>query len=98
MPVVYPVRLIGCNPENALHGEVVQVFQATISKNVVILNSEINSEAFSLTKPIPCASRYFAGFHFNALPASWHRPEWSLEENLEFFGVCANPNYHGIQL
>lgn len=23
------------------------------------------------------------------------REEWSLEKNLEVFGKCANPNYHG---
>ena len=36
----------------------------------------------------------FRRAHFNAAHRL-HRPEWSLEENLEFFGVCANPNYHG---
>ncbi|NND05672.1 MAG: 6-carboxytetrahydropterin synthase [Saprospiraceae bacterium] len=32
--------------------------------------------------------------HFNAA----HRlsvPEWSAEKNLEIFGVCTSPNYHG---
>ncbi|MCB0602460.1 MAG: 6-carboxytetrahydropterin synthase [Saprospiraceae bacterium] len=36
----------------------------------------------------------FRRAHFNAAHRL-HRPEWSLEENLKFFGVCANANYHG---
>lgn len=25
----------------------------------------------------------------------YHRPDWSEEKNLEVFGLCARPNYHG---
>lgn len=64
MPVVYPVRLIGCNPGKCSTRRGAGASQATISK-CGYLNSEINSEAlFSLTllrNLLPCASRYFAG-------------------------------------
>jgi 6-pyruvoyltetrahydropterin/6-carboxytetrahydropterin synthase len=32
--------------------------------------------------------------HFNAAHRMF-REEWSLEKNIEVFGKCANPNYHG---
>ena len=32
--------------------------------------------------------------HFNAAHRL-HVPEWSLEKNKSFFGLCNNPNYHG---
>jgi 6-pyruvoyltetrahydropterin/6-carboxytetrahydropterin synthase len=32
--------------------------------------------------------------HFNAAHRMF-RDEWSLEKNMEVFGKCANPNYHG---
>ena len=32
--------------------------------------------------------------HFNAAH-KLHRPDWSDEKNLEVFGKCANPNWHG---
>jgi 6-pyruvoyltetrahydropterin/6-carboxytetrahydropterin synthase len=32
--------------------------------------------------------------HFNAAHRMY-REEWSTEKNLEVFGKCANPNYHG---
>ncbi|MFT3705638.1 MAG: 6-carboxytetrahydropterin synthase [Agriterribacter sp.] len=31
---------------------------------------------------------------FNAAHRMYN-PEWSTEKNLEFYGKCANPNYHG---
>ncbi|MCC6816223.1 MAG: 6-carboxytetrahydropterin synthase [Saprospiraceae bacterium] len=32
--------------------------------------------------------------HFNAAHRLY-RPEWSDEKNLEIFGICSNPNFHG---
>ncbi len=32
--------------------------------------------------------------HFNAAHQLWN-PNWSDEKNLEIFGKCANPHYHG---
>lgn len=32
--------------------------------------------------------------HFNAAH-KLHNPQWSDEQNLEVFGKCANPNWHG---
>ncbi|MFN3383023.1 MAG: 6-carboxytetrahydropterin synthase, partial [Runella zeae] len=32
--------------------------------------------------------------HFNAAHRVYN-PQWSDEKNLEVFGICANPNYHG---
>lgn len=32
--------------------------------------------------------------HFNAAHKV-HREDWSLEKNMEIFGKCANPNWHG---
>ncbi len=32
--------------------------------------------------------------HFNAAHQLWN-PNWSEEKNLEIFGKCANPHYHG---
>lgn len=32
--------------------------------------------------------------HFNAAHKV-HRPEWTEEKNLEVFGKCSNPNWHG---
>lgn len=32
--------------------------------------------------------------HFNAAHQLWN-PNWSNEKNLEIFGKCANPHYHG---
>ncbi|MCL7765218.1 6-carboxytetrahydropterin synthase [Polaribacter sp. Z014] len=32
--------------------------------------------------------------HFNAAHRLFH-PDWSDEKNLEVFGKCSNPNYHG---
>jgi 6-pyruvoyltetrahydropterin/6-carboxytetrahydropterin synthase len=32
--------------------------------------------------------------HFNAAHKLWN-PEWSEEKNMEMFGKCANPNWHG---
>lgn len=32
--------------------------------------------------------------HFNSAHKLWHE-EWSAEKNLEVFGKCANPNWHG---
>ena len=32
--------------------------------------------------------------HFNSAHRL-HNPEWSDEKNLQIFGKCANPNYHG---
>ena len=32
--------------------------------------------------------------HFNAAHRLY-RPEWSDEKNMEVFGICSNPNYHG---
>ena len=36
----------------------------------------------------------FRRAHFNAAHRLY-RPGWTPEENQKFFGVCANPNYHG---
>ena len=32
--------------------------------------------------------------HFNAAH-KLHNPDWSDEKNMEVFGKCANPNWHG---
>lgn len=32
--------------------------------------------------------------HFNAAHRLY-RPDWSDEKNLEVFGICSNPNFHG---
>ncbi len=32
--------------------------------------------------------------HFNAAHQLWN-PDWSAEKNAEFYGKCANVNYHG---
>lgn len=32
--------------------------------------------------------------HFNAAHRLWN-PKWTEEKNLEEFGICCNPNYHG---
>lgn len=32
--------------------------------------------------------------HFNAAHRLY-KPEWSDEKNLEIFGICSNPNFHG---
>lgn len=38
--------------------------------------------------------RVTRSLHFSAAHRLY-RPEWSAEENREFFGDCANPNWHG---
>ena len=36
----------------------------------------------------------FRTAHFNAAPRL-NNDHWTLEKNLEVFGICHNPNYHG---
>ena len=36
----------------------------------------------------------FRRAHFNAAHRL-HNPDWTDEKNMEVFGVCSNPNYHG---
>ncbi|HET9947739.1 MAG TPA: 6-carboxytetrahydropterin synthase [Longimicrobiales bacterium] len=44
-----------------------------------------------MSRPIVRATKRL---HFSAAHRL-HRPEWSDERNLEVFGPCANPNWHG---